>query len=113
MNLTTTGHQDPMKLPHVHVIGKQSCGISQSVIGKRVDRRYRVCSSAPIILISQKKTHHSNTGTPGGVQPFVRLKGPNEYVSDYQAYVMVGGGNMWMTLESGVATSWVRSVRAL
>ena len=61
----------------------------------------------------KKKTHHSNTGTPGGVQPFVRLKGPNEYVSDYQAYVMVGGGNMWMTLESGVATSWVRSVRAL
>ena len=42
---------------------------------------------------------------PGGVQPFQRLKGPNEYVSDYQAYVMVGGGMMWMTLETGVATS--------
>ena len=48
-------------------------------------------------------------GTPGGVQPFQRLKGPNEYVSHYQAYVMVGGGMMWMTLETGVATSWVMS----
>eukprot|EP00939_MAST-03C_sp_MAST-3C-sp1_P002137 g2137.t1 len=49
-------------------------------------------------------------GTPGGVVDFVRLKGPNEYVSDYQAYVMVGGGTMWMTLETGVATSWVMSM---
>ncbi|MDC3321756.1 hypothetical protein OAV88_04060, partial [bacterium] len=45
-----------------------------------------------------------NLGTPGGVQEFIRLKGPNEYVSDYQAYVMVGGGQMWMTLETGKRT---------
>ena len=38
-----------------------------------------------------------------------RLKGPDDWVSDYQAFVVVGGLTMWMTLDSAVATTWVVS----
>ena len=34
----------------------------------------------------------------------------NEWVTDYQGFVNVGGRNLWMTFETGVATSWVMSV---
>ena len=38
-----------------------------------------------------------------------RLKGPDDWVSDYQAFVIVGGLEMWMTLDTAVATTWVVS----
>ena len=38
-----------------------------------------------------------------------RLKGPDDWVSDYQAFVVVGGLKMWMTLDTAVATTWVIS----
>ena len=51
-------------------------------------------------------------GPPSGgdLIPLSRLKGPDDWVSEYQSEVVVGGGKMWMTLESGVATTWVVSM---
>lgn len=46
---------------------------------------------------------------PGPALELERLKMPEESVSEYQAYVVVGGAPLWMTLETGVATTWVMS----
>eukprot|EP00941_MAST-03F_sp_MAST-3F-sp1_P001761 g1761.t1 len=46
----------------------------------------------------------------GSVQRIVRQKTPEEFQSDYQAYINVGGMTMWMNLETGVGCSWVVSM---
>ena len=48
-------------------------------------------------------------GPTSGVHPIFRLKELKDMVSNYQAYVIVGGQELWMNLDTAVATTWVMS----
>ena len=65
--------------------------------------RARVCVWArPHLPLPPPPNAHSFVDMP-------RLKEQQEMVGEYQAFASVGGKKLWMTLETGVATTWVMS----
>ena len=62
--------------------------------------------------------HGASPGSPGGpgcagptsgVHKIERLKEEKDMISAYQSYVVVGGQELWMNLDTAVATTWVMS----
>jgi hypothetical protein len=52
----------------------------------------------------------SQSASADGQVDFYRQKQPNDMVSDYNAFIKVGGNKLWMTIDSSTSTSWVMSM---
>ena len=60
------------------------------------------------------KCNYITCGPPPGTSngpamEMPRLKTQTDMVSDFQAFCKIGGSELWMTLETGVGTTWVMS----